>query len=67
MSARGEGSLIFEDGGILNIQRTNTEGRFEIVLIKYFYNGKGHTFIPKNELIAGKRMIKLTFEAKVLG
>ena len=33
----GRGYLRFEEGGVFNIQRTNTEGRFEIQLIRYIY------------------------------
>ena len=35
-SPRVEGSLVFEDGGIMHIERTNAEGRFEINLRRSF-------------------------------
>lgn len=54
-----------KDGLILNIQRTNTDGRFAVELKQYKYNGEEHDCIPKSDLIAGKRKIRIRCEAKV--
>lgn len=66
-SPKGHGTLRFEEGGILNIQRTNIEGRFELWLQRYFYNRKEHAIIPKDELISGKRKLRVSCEAKAVG
>ena len=64
---KGKGSLKFEEGNILNIQRTNTEGRFEVWLQRYLYDNIERTCIPKNELIAVRRKIHVSCQAKVVG
>lgn len=64
---RGLGSLSIEEGGVLNIRRENTEGRFEIWLLQYSYDGLEHSFIPKNELISGQRKLRVSCQAKVVG
>lgn len=63
---KGAGSLRF-DQGVLSIQRTNTGGRFRVTLLKYQYNGTVRDYIPKNDLIAGKRLLRLTCEVKAVG
>jgi hypothetical protein len=67
ITPKGEGTLQIEQGGILNIQRTNTEGRFELWVERYVYGGKEYSVLPKNELLAGKRKIVISCEAKVIG
>ncbi len=62
--ARGE--VRFEDGGILNIQRKNTEGRYELWFQRYSYKGKEHSVIPKDELISGVRKLRVSGEAKAI-
>lgn len=64
---KGQGSLKFEDGNILNIQRINTGGRFEVWLQRYLYDDVERECIPKNELIAGKRKIRVSCQVKVVG
>ena len=59
--------LLKVENGVLNIQRTNTGGRFRITLLKYAYGSILRDYIPKNDLIAGKRLLKLTCEAKTVG
>src|SRR3989442_3967164 len=59
---KGAGTLRVEQG-VLNIQRTNTGGRFRITLLKYLYGNMVRDYIPKNDLIAGKRLLKLTSDA----
>jgi len=66
-SPKGQGELKFEDGGVLNVQRKNTEGRFELWFQRYIYKGKEHSMIPKDEVIAGKRKLRVSCEAKAVG
>lgn len=40
ISPKGQGLLKFEDGGVLNVQRTNTEGRFELIFQRYISKAK---------------------------
>jgi hypothetical protein len=63
---RSQGELFFENG-ILNLKRTNTDGRFEIWLQAYHFGGNEYPEIQPNELVAGKRSFRLDFEAKVVG
>jgi hypothetical protein len=63
----GEGELAIELGGVLNIKRTNTDGRYELIVQQYSYGGRQHPVLPKDELIAGKRKLHITCQAKVVG
>jgi hypothetical protein len=63
---KGEGKLDFGDGGILNVKRTNAQGRFEIHLNKYLNAGKTVSVVPKNDLISGARKIHVSCEAKAV-
>jgi hypothetical protein len=65
-SPMAEGKLKFEEGA-LNVQRDNTEGRFELRFIRYIYKGKEYALIPKDDLISGKRRLLASCEAKVVG
>ena len=60
------GLLTFE-GGILNIQRSNKEGQYEVWLEKYIYDGDEKSVIPKNDLVEGKIGVRLACEVKVVG
>lgn len=64
--AKGTGALSILDDNVLNIQRTNTEGRYEVWLDRYTYDGKERTVIPVNEMIAGNRKLRVSFEAKAV-
>ena len=64
ISPIGRGTLKFEEGKILNIQRTNTDGRYELYLLRYLYQGREYPTLPKNELISGSRRIRINCEAK---
>lgn len=64
---KGRGELKMEKGGSLNVERTNTEGRYEIWLQKYMVDGSEKTFIPKNEMISGQRRLRVSFQAKAIG
>lgn len=66
-SERGEGTLNFEKGGVLNIKRTNTEGRYQVWLLRYIFDGVEKPNIAKDELISGRRNLRLSCEAKVVG
>jgi hypothetical protein len=66
ISEKGQGILKFE-GGVLNLHRTNKEGRFELFLQRYIYNGTEHSAIPIDELISGKRKLRVSCEAKAIG
>jgi hypothetical protein len=63
----GRGAVAFEEGGILNIQRTNTDGRFELWLQRYTFNGRDYPRIPKSDIIAGRRKLRVSCEAKTIG
>jgi hypothetical protein len=62
-STKGEGTLRVEDG-VLNLQRSNTDERFELWLQRYSYKGNEYNKIPKDELISGNREIRVSCEAK---
>ena len=63
----GRGTLSFEENGVLNIERTNTDGRYELLLQHYSFNGHDYAVIPKDATIAGKRKLKVSCEAKSVG
>lgn len=61
----GAGELNFEER-ILSIKRTNTDGRFSVWLERYSYKGRDNAVLPKNELISGRRKVRVSCEAKVM-
>lgn len=63
---KAAGKLRVEDG-ILIVERSNTAGRFEVTLLKYSYGGVVRDYLPKNDLLSGKRIFRLRCEAKVTG
>jgi hypothetical protein len=65
-SPKGRGELRFEDGGVLNIHRDNTEGRFELLFQRYNYKGEEHSVIPKDFTTSGKRKLRVSCEAKAI-
>ena len=68
ISAKGLGELRFEEGGILNVRRTNTDGRFAVHLRSYWFpRGTTQSCLLKNELIGGERDLDFSFEAKASG
>lgn len=67
ISSKGLGELKFEPGGILNLQRLNTDGRFELLFQRYRYKGAEHANIPKDDVISGKRNLRVNCEAKAVG
>lgn len=66
ISGPAQGSLSFEDGGLLNINRTNTEGRFSIYLKSYYFGGTKYLTIPGNPRLTGERRFRVRFEAKAI-
>jgi hypothetical protein len=67
VSPIARGTILFEDGGILNVQRSNTDGRFQLFLKHYVFGGKSYGYIPRDETIAGKRNLLVECDAKAIG
>jgi hypothetical protein len=67
VGAKGEGELRFDEGGVINVKRTNTDGRYELTLQRYTYAGRDYHLLPKNESIGGKRKLRIRCEAKAIG
>jgi hypothetical protein len=63
----GKGALSFGDNGVLSVERTNTDGRYELLLLHYRFNGRDYPLIPKDATLAGKRKLKVSCEAKSVG
>jgi hypothetical protein len=55
-SAKGQGELKFEDGGILNILRGNTGGRFALYFQRYIFKNEEHSIFPKDFLEAAPKL-----------
>jgi hypothetical protein len=66
VTPQGKGTLSFESG-ILNLKRTNVDGRYEIWLHTYIFNSSERDDIPQDELIGVQRRIRLSCEVKVIG
>jgi hypothetical protein len=64
ITPEGVGSISF-DKGIINIERTNTEGRYEIWLQSYYFENDIRQFLPKDVLGEGSKRIRLSCEVKV--
>ncbi len=67
VGARGEGELTILEEQILNVVHANADGRYEVLLQEYRYNGQTSSVIPKNDAIAGKRTLRISCEAKTSG
>lgn len=63
---RAEGTLEFLANGVLNVERSNTGGRFEIHLRKYLWEGQSRAYVPKNVAAQGDRRVRVNCEVKVL-
>lgn len=61
----GQGNVNFTTGG-LDIQRTNTVGRYELWLQTYSVNNTITSTIPKNAFEARPRYFKISCEVKVI-
>jgi len=64
---RGSGTYSIKEGCVVDIERDNKDGTYEIWLRKYVHDGADPTLIPKDEQGAGDRKIRVSCEAKVLG
>jgi len=60
----GRGALRFEPGEILSIERTNTEGRYQVWLERY---DDEKSFVPRDCSAEGLRNFGLSCEAKAIG
>jgi hypothetical protein len=60
----GQGRLLIEPQ-FFSIERTNVGGGFTVALYRYFYHKRINEFLPKNDLVIGKRKIHLSLEAKI--
>jgi hypothetical protein len=47
----------------ININRTNTDGRFTLTVTRYNFSGSTLPYIPINPIISGKRVFVVSFEA----
>lgn len=69
MGETGLGELNIEtgkDGIVLNVERKNTGGRYEIWLYKYRYDNQEKEYIPSNHLISGTRKIHVSCQVKAV-
>jgi hypothetical protein len=67
ISDYGKGVLAFENGGLLNIQRSTVDGRYEVWLQTYVFDGKETATIPRDDLMPGLRRLRISCEAKAAG
>lgn len=58
------GTFVVKEG-VLMLERKNIGGRFFIVLRSYLCDGKEKDYIPRNDLVEGKRKLRVSFEARV--
>jgi hypothetical protein len=61
----GEGVLTILEGGVLNVERIDRGGRFEIWLRRYNYRGSEFSYLPENPQMTGERRLRVTCQAKV--
>jgi hypothetical protein len=66
ITPEGKGNLSF-DHGLLNIERFDTEGRYEISLLAYNIGGTVKDVIPQTDASLSKRRIRLSCEARAVG
>jgi hypothetical protein len=65
--ARGELNFVGEKKKIINLLRTNNDGKYELGLRRYDYRGQSSDALPGNFAISGKRSLRVRGEAKVAG
>jgi hypothetical protein len=66
VGGRAKGSVTIEGGQVLTINRENTEGRFQLWLERYNYNGTVVQSVPKESSLS-QRIFRLILEARVVG
>jgi len=67
ITEKGEGELTCDSKEILNLRRTNTDGRYEVLLKSYKFDNSEKPYIPRDDLMEGSRKLRVNFEAKVRG
>ena len=65
--ARGELNFVGEKKKIVNLLRTNNDGKYQLGLRRYDYRGQSSDVLPGNFAISGKRRLRVSGEAKVVG
>jgi hypothetical protein len=65
--AVAEGKHRLLDGKVLSIERTNREGRYEVILMQLDYQNMKRPYVPANLAIAGRRKIMVRYLAKAIG
>jgi hypothetical protein len=60
----GKGILRIIDTA-LSLTRSNTKGRYRLILTQYRYDGNTLDHLPKNPILPGDRKIRVRFHAKV--
>jgi hypothetical protein len=67
VSCFGAGTLDFSQPQVLNIQRSNHDGRYEVWLNVYMLEGTEWTKVSKDESMTGLRRFRIDCEAKAVG
>ena len=63
---RGELSFLGEKRNVIDICRSNNDGKYELRLRRYFYRGRsGYDILPKDLTLGGERIVRISCEAKV--
>jgi hypothetical protein len=65
--ARGELNFVGKKKEVINLLRTNTDGKYQLGLRRYDYQGQSGDVLPANLAISGKRRLRVSGEAKVTG
>lgn len=63
--ATAELGFLGEKGDIISICRTNNDGRYQVRLKRYYYEGGDNELLSANVAISGKRLLRVSCEAKV--
>jgi hypothetical protein len=66
ITGNGIGNLTFLDKGIINIDRDNTDGRYEVCLRKYTLGAKTSEVIPKSITDDRPKNFRVSCEARSL-
>lgn len=63
---RGEVSFVGERRNVIDICRTNIDGKYELRLRRYSYRGHSdYDMLPRDLTVGGERIIRISCEAKV--
>jgi MgtE intracellular N domain/TIR domain len=67
VGGKAHGTLSIQEGGVINIYRTDNNGKYEIRLRRYSYGDRDdNVILPKNPAISGRRDLRVSCEAKVM-